>query len=203
MAYSRRTFTKELAEKLLAQHGTKMAAAKAIVSQCLDPGGNPASVHAVRQWIGEAISGILILPKQVFDADKADKINQIANLLEEANIPIESIGLSETLMAVLSSSDDWNALDSGRSPLAADFTGPHSVAAILGNDGSGGLAVRDVLELTLGHNSVTDISTRGFLVASFSRANSARVIQRSLAYTIPSIESRINFATPSTSWRVL
>ena len=89
--FTRCTMTEELAKQLTEAHGGILQAAKAIHSQCRTAHGGIPSVNAVRQWIGEASNGLNKNPT-IYDAAESDKINQIKNLLDEANISVDSIG---------------------------------------------------------------------------------------------------------------
>jgi hypothetical protein len=84
--------TPELAESLIAEYGDGRAAARAIQPKCRGGEGEIPSVNAIYLWINRASRGELKGQKSLIDPAKEDKLNQIRNALDEANIPIESIG---------------------------------------------------------------------------------------------------------------
>jgi len=91
--YTRSSMTRVVAEQLLERHGSPLKAAQAIHPECKRADGSNPTVDAVRKWIAEAARGESIAdrPKIVQPVD-ADRVNQILNVLDEANIPVESIG---------------------------------------------------------------------------------------------------------------
>ena len=86
--------TGPLARDLIAQHGSAYKAAKAIAPNCRDRYGNQPTINAIRQWILEANDNLNVQgsnSRKMLDPAVAEKINQLLNVLEEANIPPESI----------------------------------------------------------------------------------------------------------------
>ena len=81
-----------MAQELLAKHGDANTAARAIEKQCQGRWGEVPSINAIGIWIRRAAKGELGRQKTLLDKAEADKLNQIKNALDEANIPIESIG---------------------------------------------------------------------------------------------------------------
>ena len=84
--------TQAMAQELLAKHGDANTAARAIEKQCQGRWGEVPSINAIGIWIRRAAKGELGGQKTLLDNAEADKLNQIKNALDEANIPIESIG---------------------------------------------------------------------------------------------------------------
>lgn len=90
--YTVQSMTKELAAALIAEYGDGRAAARAIQPKCRGRDGTTPSVNAIYLWINRATRGELKGQKSLIDPAEEDKLNQIRNALDEANIPIESIG---------------------------------------------------------------------------------------------------------------
>jgi len=90
--YTSRTLTKRIALDLVAQYGNKTAAARAIHAQFRDEHGRKPSLEAVIHCMRRALDGqgAADVPK-IYDGAEADKLNQIKNLLDEANIPLDAI----------------------------------------------------------------------------------------------------------------
>jgi hypothetical protein len=87
--------TTAIAQELIARHGDGMAAARAIQSQCRDRTGRKIpSINAVYIWLNRAAKAETS-SKSILDPVDTAKLNQIKNALDEANIPIESIGKIE------------------------------------------------------------------------------------------------------------
>lgn len=82
--------TAELARQLIEKHGNGRNAVKAILPRCIGRNGEPATLNAVEKWISNALIGQA--PRTIIDKAEADKLNQIKNALDEANIPVEAIG---------------------------------------------------------------------------------------------------------------
>ena len=92
--YTASDITLEVAQDLLARYGTSIAAARAIHDKCRTREGGRPTVNAVEIWIRRGARGerTKTQPQQLFEPAEADKLNQIKNALDEANIPIDAIG---------------------------------------------------------------------------------------------------------------
>jgi hypothetical protein len=85
--FTRAKLSRAEAERLVAQYGGNAQAARAIADRCVDAFGRPVSVDAVRQWIRDARIG----NKSILDPAREDLVNQILNVIDEANVPAEAV----------------------------------------------------------------------------------------------------------------
>jgi metallophosphoesterase superfamily enzyme len=87
-------FTKDFCDKLISEHGDTMNAARAVHTQCLDKHGKQPTPNAVSIWIHRGRRGETTpepTPGILRPAD-LERLNQIANALDKANIPVDEIG---------------------------------------------------------------------------------------------------------------
>jgi hypothetical protein len=92
LSYTRQTMTRAIAAALLKEHGNFSAAARAIVRHCVNTDSKPASVNSVRQWLTLAMAGEIARTKRIYEPENATKVNRILELLDRANIDVDSIG---------------------------------------------------------------------------------------------------------------
>lgn len=95
MPYSRDDFTDEFSAELVAEHGNKYSAAKAIVRDCVNEFGVSPAWRTVVRWIHD---GSTRVRRNLLDRANPDHRNRIEKALTEFSIPPERIKITGGVM---------------------------------------------------------------------------------------------------------
>ena len=85
--YTRAHITREFAEALVKDHGGQHGAVRAILKDCRDRLGKVPSFQAVRMWIQDGLKSA----PTMLDPAREELVNQILNVIDEANVPAEAV----------------------------------------------------------------------------------------------------------------
>ena len=98
MALTERSFTRELCEELVREHGSIEGAAQAVAGQCVSERypGRPVVWRTVRIWISKQVGPRRIDKHPLMARVDPTKVNRIEELLAKANIDPEAIGAIRT-----------------------------------------------------------------------------------------------------------